>query len=308
MTRCACTSRHPKLAGVRPSSLCARRLAHKLIIPVPWALREVRTELPRMGSPCNWGTPNPCSGGASETPPRLLRVVSRAWPGEYGLSVVAGERGPFNPLDRVNLARSVERALLAEPLSVLPPASSYPGAGLYALYYLGDFSAYAPIVPPAREPGEVPIYVGRAIPRGARAGVGGLLPTTTEPVLYLRLCQHASSLDNAENLQLEDFRCRYLVVDDIWVPLAEALMIQHYQPVWNQALQGFGNHDPGAGRRQGARPDWDEVHPGRPWAARQAHARRSMMETLTRIAAHFASVRALPASVRALPDEEVAPD
>ena len=204
--------------------------------------------------------------------------------------MVAGGQDPYNPLDRVNLARSVEQALLDEPLSELPPGGSFPGAGMYALYYLGGFPAYAPIAPPATELGGIPIYVGRAIPRGARAGIGGLLATTTEAVLYQRLAQHAASLHQAENLSLDDFRCRYLVVDDIWVPLAEALMIQHYQPVWNQALQGFGNHDPGAGRRVGARPDWDEVHPGRPWAVRQAPARRSADESLARIAAHFASM------------------
>jgi len=209
---------------------------------------------------------------------------------QYGL-LVAGGLGPFNPLDRVNIARSVEQALLAEPLSSLPPPEPFPGAGLYALYYLGDFPAYAPIAPPVAEAGDLPIYVGRAIPRGTRAGVGGLLATTTEPVLYQRLCQHAVSLNSAENLLLHDFRCRYLVVDDIWVPLAEALMIQHYQPVWNQVLQGFGNHDPGGGRRSGARPDWDEVHPGRPWAAMQAPARRSAEESLARIAAHFSAGR-----------------
>lgn len=210
-----------------------------------------------------------------------------------------GERVPFNPLDRVNLARSVEHALLAEPLSALPPTGPFPGAGLYALYYLGSFPAYAPIVPPARAPGELPIYVGRAIPRGARAGAEGLLPTTTEPVLYKRLCEHVSSLRAVENLRVEDFRCRYLVVDDIWVPLAEALMIQHYQPVWNGAVQGFGNHDPGKGRREGARPDWDEVHPGRLWAAKQSPARRSAMESLTRIALHFASCSTLTDDQRA---------
>jgi hypothetical protein len=202
---------------------------------------------------------------------------------------VTGVRdGPYNPLDRVNLARSVELALLDEPLSELPPRAPFVGAGLYALYYVGSFPAYAAIAPPACDAGEVPIYVGRAIPRGARAGGDGLLPTTTEPVLYKRLFQHAASLGQVQNLNLADFRCRYLVVDDIWVPLAEALMIQNYQPVWNQVLQGFGNHDPGAGRRQGARPDWDEVHPGRRWAIRQTPARRSAEESLARIRAHLA--------------------
>lgn len=199
--------------------------------------------------------------------------------------------GPYNPLDRVNLARSVELALLSEPLSELPPKAPFVGAGLYALYYLGSYPAYAAIAPPACGAGEVPIYVGRAIPRGARAGGDGLSPTTTEPVLYHRLFEHAASLGQVQNLNLADFRCRYLVVDDIWVPLAEALMIQHYQPVWNQVLQGFGNHDPGGGRRQGARPDWDEVHPGRRWAIRQAPARRTSQESLARIQAHLAAVR-----------------
>ena len=183
---------------------------------------------------------------------------------------------PYNPLDRVELGRSVERALLAQPLGPLPPSASFAGAGLYAIYYVGDFEAYRAITPPRRDTGDVPLYVGRAIPRGARAGAGGLLPTTTEPVLFQRLREHGRSIEQVErhadeaaqpNLRLSDFRCRYLVADDIWVPLGEALLIGHYQPVWNQLLQGFGNHDPGAGRRRCARPDWDEVHPGRPWVA-----------------------------------------
>ncbi|MEE1273759.1 MAG: Eco29kI family restriction endonuclease, partial [Olegusella sp.] len=36
--------------------------------------------------------------------------------------------------------------------------------------------------------------------------------------------------------------------------------------VWNMLVEGFGNHDPGKGRRQGMRPLWDMLHPGRPWA------------------------------------------
>ena len=203
--------------------------------------------------------------------------------------VAENRERPYNPLDRVNLAHSVERALLERPLTPLPPPTQFAGAGLYAIYYHGDFPAYAPITPPRREKGEVPIYVGRAIPKGARAGVGSLLSTTTEPVLYRRLAEHARSIQQAENLRLDDFSCRYLVVDDIWIPLAEALLIMHYKPVWNRVLQGFGNHDPGSGRRPGARPDWDEVHPGRPWAAKHTKPGRSREESLRLIEQHFAS-------------------
>jgi hypothetical protein len=194
-------------------------------------------------------------------------------------------------LGKTNVAETVAGQLLAEPLSSMPPSESFPGAGLYALYYLGDFPAYAPIAPPASGPGDLPIYIGRAIPPMARAGVVGLLPPTTEPVLYKRLCEHASTLNHVQNLLLRDFRCRYLVIDDIWVPLAEALMIQQYQPVWNQVLRGFGNHYPGAGRYFAPRPDWDELHPGRSWAAKQSPARHSAKESLARIAAHFSARR-----------------
>jgi hypothetical protein len=192
-------------------------------------------------------------------------------------------------LGRTNVAETVAGQLLAEPLSSLPPSEPFPGTGLYALYYLGDFSAYAPIAPPASGPGEVPIYISRVNPPRTKTGVEGLLTPTIEPILYKRLCEHATTLDQTQNLLLQDFRCRYLVIDDIWIPLAETLMIQQYKPVWNQILQGFGNHDPGAGRYFTPRPEWDELHPGRSWAARQSPARHSAKEILTRIAAHFSA-------------------
>ena len=33
--------------------------------------------------------------------------------------------------------------------------------------------------------------------------------------------------------------------------------------LWNSLVDGFGNHDPGAGRYKGLRPRWDVLHPGR---------------------------------------------
>ncbi|MEX1196232.1 MAG: Eco29kI family restriction endonuclease, partial [Pseudohongiellaceae bacterium] len=65
---------------------------------------------------------------------------------------------------------------------------------------------------------------------------------------------------------ISDFHCRYLVVDDIWIPLGESLLIAKFNPVWNVVIDGFGNHDPGKGRHKGMRPRWDVLHPGRSWA------------------------------------------
>ena len=46
----------------------------------------------------------------------------------------------------------------------------------------------------------------------------------------------------------------------------EAALIRHYKPIWNTKIDGFGNHDPGSGRYNQAKSEWDIIHPGRPWA------------------------------------------
>lgn len=110
-----------------------------------------------------------------------------------------------------------------------------------------------------------PIYVGKAVPEGARKGGQGedVDPGTA---LYKRLNDHAKSIEAATNLNLADFRCRFLAVDDIWIPLAESMVIERFKPVWNCLLEGFGNHAPGRGRSSMMTPSWDWFHPGRAWA------------------------------------------
>ena len=174
---------------------------------------------------------------------------------------------PFNPLDKRNLAESVARAMLQRPICQLPP-EPFVGAGIYAIYYTGKFPLYEKIAKKNR--GNLfaqPIYVGKAVPAGARKGGFGL---GNEPgqALYKRLCDHAKSVAEAENLNAKDFFCRFLAVDDIWIPLAESLLIEMFEPLWNRVMDGFGNHDPGKGRYEQKMSQWDSIHPGRPWAAR----------------------------------------
>jgi hypothetical protein len=54
---------------------------------------------------------------------------------------------------------------------------------------------------------------------------------------------------------------------DLVVPV-EAALIRKHHPLWNAVVDGFGNHDPGAGRYNQARSEWDVLHPGRAWAER----------------------------------------
>lgn len=48
----------------------------------------------------------------------------------------------------------------------------------------------------------------------------------------------------------------------------EAALIKINPPLWNSCLDGFGNHDPGKGRYEQARSNWDVIHPGRSWVNR----------------------------------------
>lgn len=174
---------------------------------------------------------------------------------------------PFNPLDKKNLGASVAEAMLAGKVHPLGDLPEFKGAGIYAIYYAGDFTPYAEIAKRNNDAKTAPIYVGKAVPAGARKGGGSASGSGGKP-LFNRLSEHAESIRSVSNLNVEDFTCRFLVVDDIWIPLGESLLIARYSPVWNALIDGFGNHDPGSGRYNGMRPRWDVLHPGRAWATK----------------------------------------
>lgn len=170
---------------------------------------------------------------------------------------------PFNPLDKRNLGESVAGALLKQQVGPLPPHKTFLGAGIYAIYYTGNFVPYEFLAQRNRENRyELPIYVGKAVPPGARKGGFGL-GTAPGNVLFSRLREHARSIDQTENLKLHDFFCRYLISDDIWIPLGESLLIERFRPLWNVLIEGFGIHTPGAGRMRQVKSKWDTLHPGR---------------------------------------------
>jgi hypothetical protein len=176
------------------------------------------------------------------------------------------DQKPYNPLEKRHLGISVAEALLECPISPLPPEKKFSGAGVYAIYYTGNFPPYASL---SRKNINtkflLPIYVGKAVPAGARKGGLGL-DIPAGQVLFNRLAEHADSITQSENLNLKHFHCRYLITDDIWIPLGESLLIEMFRPPWNIVLDGFGNHDPGKGRYKQQRSPWDMIHPGRSWA------------------------------------------
>lgn len=192
---------------------------------------------------------------------------------------------PYNPLEKRRLAESIVRELLGtepEPLGDLMP---FLGAGIYLVYYRGDFMLYKILAALNHLSFEFPIYVGQAVSPGGRKG--GFSEVTGSPALFNRISQHASSIRQAKNLDIRDFSCRFLVVDEFWISLAESLLIESYQPLWNVVVDGFGNHDPGSGRHLGKRPSWDTLHPGRIWAEKLQPSALNLEQIEARITAHL---------------------
>ena len=183
----------------------------------------------------------------------------------------------YNPLSVDELGRNAARALMEYPAVALPPSGSFDGAGVYTLHYTGAFPAYAAIGT------DVPIYVGKADPPGRRQG----RTQASTPVLHRRLQEHADSIEAASNLDLSDFSCRWLVLDPVWIGLTEQVLIAQYQPIWNVVVDGFGNHDPGAGRRNQRRSRWDTLHPGRASASRLPPRSETTSEIIAAIQAHL---------------------
>ena len=164
----------------------------------------------------------------------------------------------YDPLTYDNLMAGLIVYFERQPRVTLPAVADVGGPGIYALFYRGTYEAYQSISGTS-----TPIYVGKAVPPGARKG------TTVDveaPALQRRISHHMRSIDEASNLALVDFECRHLAVVPVWITLAERFLVDHYKPVWNLCLDGFGNNDPGAGRRQGEASWWDTLHPGRRWA------------------------------------------
>jgi hypothetical protein len=194
---------------------------------------------------------------------------------------------PYNPLDTLNLARSIEIELLARDAIALSAAADIKGAGVYAIYYTGGFAPYGPIASANRSTPSKPIYVGKAIPKGGRKG-GLMADAGTGRALAERLGQHAQSITETSNLRIDDFVFRYLVVADIWIPLGENMLINTFKPVWNRAIDGFGNKDPGRRRATQYKSPWDVLHPGRAFADKLADSALTPEFLEQRIADYFA--------------------
>jgi hypothetical protein len=121
----------------------------------------------------------------------------------------------------------------------LDKKGNFPGCGIYALYYTGDYETYVRI----RSGGShLPIYIGKSL------------------TLARRLQEHVSTLENSD-LSINDFTCKLIVLPHQWILHAEENLIQRYRPVWN-VLRGFGSgeRERGWNVRKNRTTDWAAYH------------------------------------------------
>ena len=77
------------------------------------------------------------------------------------------------------------------------------------------------------------------------------------------------------------------------ISVTRSVMDSTYSNVAYDGQIFIGYHTPGAGRFSGKRPLWDELHPGRPWAAQCQPPRYSRDEILEKVR-HFMENLSVP--------------
>lgn len=166
---------------------------------------------------------------------------------------------PFDPLAVENVGVTLAVELLEQPLHAFPPEKRFPGAGVYALYYKGPHPAYRLLLKLDKGRMKYPVYIGKAQRENVKQGFN---PRPTDRAqLFNRIRAHARSVEQTENLDVSDLRCRFLILKDAYIGLAESVMIMAFRPPWNG--MGLGSNPVGRPRMKGLPSLWDSLHPGR---------------------------------------------
>ena len=204
---------------------------------------------------------------------------------------------PFNRKEHVyrndafaELVKDAIRFFSGTPAHRLPPPEPFSGTGVYALYYVGNCKNYEKYAALNRLSYSHPIYVGKAVPSGWRQNRVSDDPLRQANELYNRLRQHATSINVVSGLNSDDFMCRFVIFENAgsdMIGTIEAALIKLHNPLWNTTVDGFGNHDPGRGRYEQAKSDWDVIHQGRKWADKCNGKPNPKESILKAMSAHF---------------------
>jgi hypothetical protein len=176
------------------------------------------------------------------------------------------------------LPKKLDKSVISEAIDFfstrkmlnLPLTDPFIGVGVYGIFYFGDSPIYKRLTEKNEKMKDndkiFPIYVGQAAPAGTRTARPHSSKVKT---LFNRINQHSTSIQYAKNLDIADFKCKFVILQEYDIDLLSPLeseLFRHYKPIWNSCISGFGIHTPGEGRNKQQRSEWDTIHPGRPYA------------------------------------------
>ncbi len=246
----------------------------------PTALAELKRGLDRLTSEAD-GTELPANKRRSlETQVRGLIDDLSAFLNK--LDPIRQPSSVFDPSNPKVIGRFVSLALVAQDRHPLSQVPRFYGSGVYAIYYKGPFEPYAAI-----SGTETPIYVGQAAPAINNART----PFEQGARLVGRLADHRKNIGKATTtLSLDDFECRWLVVQSGWETAAEDYLIHLFRPIWNKEVKilfGIGKHGDSPETRGNKQSPWDTMHAARSWATTEAQ--KSVDKIKEELVSHFAS-------------------
>lgn len=212
----------------------------------------------------------------------LDEITQRLFAVSAGLDPIHRPTSIFDPSDPNTAGRVVALTLVAQPRHPLSDIPKFYGAGVYAIYYRGEFPPYG-----ALSGTDQPIYVGKADPENPAAknaiGQGTKLSD--------RLKEHAKSIRKAvTTLRIDDFDCRFLIVQTGFQKSAEDYLINFFKPIWNSETKicfGLGKHGDSSETRANGRSPWDTMHPGRGWADASGSDQKTASLIIDQIADHL---------------------
>ncbi len=189
----------------------------------------------------------------------------------------------FDPADPTTAGRIVALTLVAQERHPLAAVPNFYGAGVYAIYYRGDFEPYQ-----ALSGADHPIYVGKADP-----DVSAEKDAVSQGAkLSGRLQEHAKNIRKAHStISIDDFDCRFLIVQTGFQKSAEDYLIKFFKPIWNSETKicfGLGKHGDSSTTRANKRSPWDTLHPGREWADASDEDQKPYSVIVEQIADHLA--------------------
>jgi len=191
------------------------------------------------------------------------------------------------------LVKDAIRFFNGTPVHDLPPSEAFFGTGVYALYYTGENPSYKKYAALNRLSYGYPIYVGKAVPKGWRQSRVTDGEGAQSRELHVRLREHSRSIAAGQGISVDDFSSRFVIFEQEssdMIGTIEAALIKLNTPLWNTALDGFGNHDPGKGCYEQAKSDWDVIHSGRVWADRCKGLHKAKEIILSNIESHMKGV------------------